>query len=277
MGSSGALSLLLILINAYVTYKGLSNALYLNKYAFNISGILGRKEYKRLITSGFLHVSWIHFIFNMVSLQSFGAILEEVLGPLNFLLIYFGSLLGGSLFSLYINRNDKDYSAVGASGAVSGIIFSTIALWPSGSVSLLFIPAPIPGWLFALMFVLFSLYGIKTRLGNIGHEAHLGGALFGLLITAGLRPEVILENYLTLLLIIVPSAIFMYLVIRKPYLLLINNYSIKENNYFDVEDKHSLKKKSRQDEIDRILDKIGTKGIESLSQREKDILDKYSR
>jgi membrane associated rhomboid family serine protease len=240
-------------------------------------GFWGRKEYKRLITSGFLHVSWIHFIFNMVSLQSFGAILEEVLGPLNFLLIYFGSLLGGSLFSLYINRNDKDYSAVGASGAVSGIIFSTIALWPSGSVSLLFIPAPIPGWLFALMFVLFSLYGIKTRLGNIGHEAHLGGALFGLLITAGLRPEVILENYLTLLLIIVPSAIFMYLVIRKPYLLLINNYSIKENNYFDVEDKHSLKKKSRQDEIDRILDKIGTKGIESLSQREKDILDKYSR
>jgi membrane associated rhomboid family serine protease len=276
MGSSGALSLLIILVNAYVTYKGLSNARYLNRYSFNVSDILGRKEYKRLITSGFLHVGWLHFIFNMVSLQSFGVLLEGILGELSFLLVYFASLIGGNLLSLYINRNNKDYSAVGASGAVSGVIFSAIALWPSGTVSLLLIPAPIPGWLFALLFILFSIYGIKTRLGNIGHDAHLGGALMGVLVTAILRPEIVVENYLTLLLIIVPSAVFMYLIIKKPYLLLINNYSIKENNYFDLEDKHSWKKKARQDQVDRILDKINSKGIESLSQKEKDILDKYS-
>ena len=115
--------MVLIGLNVYISYKGFKSIIYFEKYKFIVDKILIGKDYKRIISSGFLHVSWSHLIFNMISLYLFSGLIESNLGILNLLLIYFASLIGGGLLSLYIHRGHADYTAVGASGAISGLIF----------------------------------------------------------------------------------------------------------------------------------------------------------
>src|SRR5689334_11976765 len=115
--------LLLLIANIAFSYKGFSDQSYFDRYKFEVDKILVSKEFKRLITSGFLHVNWTHLIFNMFSLIVFGESLLFHIDSFQFLVIYAVSLVGGDLLALYVHRNHGDYSAVGASGAVCGVIF----------------------------------------------------------------------------------------------------------------------------------------------------------
>ncbi|WP_370091339.1 rhomboid family intramembrane serine protease, partial [Winogradskyella sp.] len=201
----GIASLLVIIANLIVSYKGFSNNLFFDNYKFNVDKVLISKDYKRLISSGFLHADWMHLIFNMASLYFFSALLENKIGPTLFFLIYFISLIGGNLFALYIHRNHGDYSAIGASGAVSGIIFASIALYPGLGVGFIILPFSIPSWIYGILFVVYSIYGIKTKRDNIGHEAHLGGAIIGLIVALIIQPIAFFNNYITILLITIPT------------------------------------------------------------------------
>ena len=109
----------------------------------------------------------------------------------NFLLIYVASLLMGSMYSFLQHKNEYYYSAVGASGAVSGIIFSSILVYPDMSLIMFPIPIPLPGYVFGIGYLLYSIYGMKNNVGNIGHSAHLGGAIGGYVITLLLKPYLI--------------------------------------------------------------------------------------
>ena len=199
MGGIGIASLLIIIANLVVSYQGFNNRMFFEDYKFNVDKILIRKEYLRLVSSGFLHANWMHFIFNMVSLFLFSALLENEIGPFFFLVIYFISLIGGNLFALYIHRNHGDYSAIGASGAVSGIIFASIALYPGLSIGFIILPFSIPSWIYGILFVAYSIYGMKTKRDNIGHEAHLGGAIIGLVTALLIQPSATSSNYITIL------------------------------------------------------------------------------
>ena len=185
--------LLIIIANVLVSMKGFKEYSFLDKYKFQVSRILGGEKI-RAITSGFLHVDWIHLVFNMYALYLFGEIVARFLGTPDFLIIYFGSLLAGSLYSLYYHKDEPYYSAVGASGAVSGIVYSSILLYPSMELYLFFIPIPIPGYIFGVGYLLYSIYGMKKQLGNIGHSAHLGGAIGGFAITLLLHPVIFTVN-----------------------------------------------------------------------------------
>ena len=274
----GIVTLLLIIINSTVTYKGLRNHSFFESYSFEIDRIFINKEYTRMITSGFLHVSWIHLIVNMLSLYFFSDALEIQMGLFKFLLIYFGSLLGGNILSLIVHKNHGSYSAVGASGAVSGIIFAAIALFPGFGIRLFGIPFSVPAWLYGIAFVLFAIYGIRSPKDNIGHEAHLGGALTGLIIAIIMEPSSLVYNYLTILIILVPSVIFIYFIITKPAFLSIDNYFHKEKkNFYSIEHRYNAEKADVQRKVDMILEKIHRKGMESLSKKEKEILEEYSR
>ena len=151
--------------------------------------IVHENKYYQVITSGFLHADLIHLFFNMFALFSFGSFLEKLFaanfgkleGSLYFFSIYFISLLSGSLLTVLFNFNKRDYVAVGASGAVSGVIFSYILFFPSSTIGVFFIP--MPAYVFAFLYVGVSIYGMKSKFGNIGHEAHLGGALGGVIST----------------------------------------------------------------------------------------------
>lgn len=273
---TGIVSLLIIIANCIVSYKGFNNSGFFNRYSFEVEKVLLYKQYDRIVTSGFLHVNWMHLIFNMLSLFLFGG--SVALNPLEFLLVYFGSLICGNLFALLLHKKDRDYSSVGASGAVSGIIFAAIAVSPGFNIGLFFIPIGIPGWIFGLAFVLYSVYGIRSRKENIGHEAHLGAAIAGMIIAILLEPSSLVDNYFPILIILFPSITFIIIIIKKPDLLFVDNLFYKQHNRnYTIEDRYNAKKIDTQKRVDQILEKIHKHGMNSLTKREKEILDEYSK
>ncbi len=277
MNYTGIITLGIILLNALTSRKGFKSRTFFNKYEFEVERIRLYREYRRMVTSGFLHVGWKHLIFNMISLLLFSVMLEAHMEPVAYLAIYTGSLIGGNLLSLYIHRRESDYSAVGASGAVCGIIFASIALYPGMMVSF-FGLFPVPGWVYGIGYVLYSIYGIKSRRDNIGHDAHLGGAMAGMFIGLMTAPAAILQNMAVIIALAVPCIFFMYVIIHKPYLLLVDNFYYNQHHIAgDIDDLYNVEKANRQKELDAILDKIHHKGINSLTKTEKEKLERYSR
>jgi membrane associated rhomboid family serine protease len=274
MENSSVVGLLIIIVTFLISYKGFKDPRFFQQHLFEVDKILINKEYSRMLSSGFLHANWLHLGFNMMALYAFSASLEDDLGILNYTIIYFASLMGGSLLSLFIHKNHGNYSAIGASGAVCGVIFASIALYPDVKIGTfgLFMPS----WVYAVLFMSISIFGIKSQASNIGHDAHLGGALIGMLTAVALRPESIKDNYWILLLVAVPTIAFIIFFIRKPELMLVENMSLKKKGFETMEDKFNAQKLSKAEEIDRILEKISKRGVDSLSQKEKDILDKFS-
>lgn len=220
MENMGMFTLAIIVANVLVSYKGFTDQRFFENNLFQVDKVLYNKEYRRLFMSGFLHGDWSHLLFNMISFYSFANNLEGALGPVKFLAIYFASLLGGDILALIIHKNHGNYRAVGASGAVCGTIFAAIALFPGIEIGFIFIPVPIPGWIFGIGYALYTIYGIRSNLGNIGHEAHLGGAIIGLLTAIILVPQALQANFWPIIFIAAPSLIFVILLIVKPDLLM---------------------------------------------------------
>jgi len=278
MSDTGITGILLTILNFIFSYKGFSNQYFFNKYRFNVDRILIRKEYRRILTSGFLHVGWVHLILNMISLLFFCGSIEFLMGGSSLLIIYFSALIGGSLLALLIHRQHGDYCAVGASGAVCGVVFASIAIFPGMDISFFFVPIPIPGWLYGIVYIGYSIYGIRSKKDNIGHEAHLGGALIGMMTALLLFPSAFSENYITIFLITFPSLLFIILITIRPHLLLIDNlYFKKHHDFYSIDHVYNSEKAARQQEIDKILDKINKFGMESLSKKEKETLKENSR
>jgi len=200
--------LLIIIANVLVSMKGFSDASFLDKFKFQVGKVLSGEKI-RMLTSGFLHVDWAHLGFNMYALYLFGGIVAGMLGATSFLIIYFLSLLAGSLYSLKFHKSESYYSAVGASGAVSGIVYASILLYPDMSLYLFFIPIPIPGYIFGVGYLLYSIYGMKKQIGNVGHSAHLGGAIGGFAITLLLNPFLFSTNTFMVILLAVPIVLLL--------------------------------------------------------------------
>ncbi len=269
-------STILIIMNIITSYRGFKDPFFYDRFSFRVDAVLVQKDYKRLVTSGFLHVNWTHLVFNMLALFFFSGSVESYLGPLKFLLIYAAGLAGGNLLSLFIHRFSGDYSSVGASGAINAVMFAAIALFPGMSIGLFFLPA-IPGWLFGLVYVIISIYGIRSRSENIGHDAHLGGGLTGVLVAILFSPSILLTNTFTILIIAVPAIAFIAFIFYKPQALLIDNLFFKNHQNYTVEDRYNAQKRDRQKELDRLLEKIHNRGINSLSKKERETLEEYSR
>ncbi|WP_116128442.1 rhomboid family protein [Lewinella sp. IMCC34183] len=264
----GVAGTVILIITGLVTYAGLTRSTYQEKYKFDVDRILIDKEYYRLISSGFVHANWIHFAFNMGALLSFSYSLEIIFGIVNFVMTYFFSMLGGSLFSLLIHRNHGDYTAVGASGGVSGVIAASILLFPLSEIGFVILPIGIKSWIFGLLLVAISIVGIKSQSDNIGHEAHLGGILTGVTATLFIDPIAVYTNWWVLLILIIPIIWFLYMIYTRPEILLTNNWGIS---------KPKVKlAKSQDSRVDDILEKIKAEGFQSLTKKEKELLKRYS-
>ncbi len=211
--------LFIVVLNVAVSYLGFQDHRFFNSWTFEVDRVLKNREWYRLLTSGFLHVGGAHLAFNMITLYFFAGNIESYLGSWAFLVLYFGSLLGGNLFSLFIQRHNDLYRAVGASGAVSGVVFAAIALFPGMKLAFIFVPIPFPAWVYGVGFVIYSIYGIRSQRDNIGHEAHLGGAVVGLLVAIAYVPAMLEFNRIAILLILVPTLLFMIVIIYRPDLL----------------------------------------------------------
>lgn len=203
-------TLIIIIVNVAFSIKGFNDFAFFEKYKFNIAGIR-RGDQIRMLTSGFLHVDFTHLIFNMLTLYFFAGVVIGTVGVLKFVIIYLASLVIGNLLSLYFHKDEYHYSAVGASGAVTGILYSAILFYPDMGLYLFFIPIPIPAWIFGILYLLYSIYGMKSRMGNIGHDAHFGGAIAGYVLTLLFVPSLLQTSLWIVVLLAVPIALLFVL------------------------------------------------------------------
>lgn len=193
----------IIAANVIVSLKGFNDTYFFDRYKFGIGAIkAGQKE--RMLTSGFLHVDISHLFFNMFTLYFFADVVIGGFGSVKFLIIYFISLVGGSLLALFFHKDEPYYSAVGASGAVTGILYAAILLEPEMQLGIMFIPIPLPAYILGIGYLLYSIYGMKSRLGNIGHTAHFGGAVGGYLSTIIFMPSLLVTDTFMMVILALP-------------------------------------------------------------------------
>ena len=190
-----------IAINAIVSYKGFNDEVFKRKYLFHIGSIRSGQQY-RMFTSAFLHADMMHLIFNMITLFFFAPWVIAALGSVGFLIVYFVSLFAGNLLTLYFHKNEYHYSALGASGAVVGVVFSAILIYPEMKINFF-----IDGYIYGIFYLLFSIYGMKSKRDKIGHTAHFGGAMGGYAITLARLPEIFQHNTMVVILLALPIVI----------------------------------------------------------------------
>ena len=216
MGSTNITILALIGITAFVSWQGWQKRDFFERLKFQMNAILQGKQYDRMITSGFLHADSMHLFFNMFALWVFAPVVLSRFPTLTFVLIYLASILVGSLFTILFHRKEGWYSAVGASGGVSGIVFSAIMIHPDMPLTLIFLPFfSFPGWVFALLYLGYSMFGMKSRHDNIGHAAHLGGSVAGILLTIALLPELINQHAIYIIGMLLPIAVMGFMAYRE--------------------------------------------------------------
>ena len=178
--------------------QGISRPEWFHKLKFNAYMIVHEKQHYRLLTSGFIHGSSWHLIFNMLTLYFFGYFVEDCFnavfgakGEFFYALMYLLAIVVSSLSDLIKYKDNPEFNAIGASGAVSAIIFAAILFEPTMGIYLFFIPIPIPGYIFGPLYLIYCQYMAKKNIDNIGHSAHFWGAVFGFFFPILLQPSLI--------------------------------------------------------------------------------------
>lgn len=197
---------LIIIPIVFISFKAFKDESLFNKLLFNAYRIKHFKEWYRFFSHGLIHADMMHLGFNMYVLWMFGDIVMlffnsyfGFMANLAFLGLFISALFFSSLSSFIKHKDNAHYNAVGASGAVSAIVFASIMLYPEGRMGLLFIPFMIPSWLFGFLYLGFTAYMDKKQMDNIGHNAHLWGSIYGVLFIIVFRPETFLHLFQVIL------------------------------------------------------------------------------
>jgi membrane associated rhomboid family serine protease len=193
-----SITIIIIVVTVLVSVMAWRNYSLMERFIMNPYRVASRGEYYRLITSGFLHADWGHLLFNMISFYFFAGFIEQLFyylfgGSGAFYLIgfYLAAILVSDIPTFLKHRNDPGYNSLGASGGVSAIIFAAILFRPLTPIYLFFIPIGIPGFIFGPLYLAYSYYESRRGAGNINHDAHFYGALFGILFMIIVYPEVL--------------------------------------------------------------------------------------
>lgn len=193
------ITVIIIAITCIVSILCFNGTLNGNKLIFNAYQVWHRKEWYRMLTSGMIHSGWGHLFFNMLTLYFFGRVVEQyfsaafggVLGTVLYVVLYVSALAISSLGDLVKYRDNWNYNALGASGAVSAVLFASILFAPKMGIYIYLIPIPVPGYIFAPLYLLYCWYMAKRNMDNIGHTAHFWGAVYGILFPIICKPDVL--------------------------------------------------------------------------------------
>lgn len=185
-----------------VTIISFRNEGLFERLLLSVDAVLHHGQWWRMLTSGLVHADYPHLLANMFSLFYFGLWLEHAVHSWRFGMLYGIGVLVASYTSVYLYRNAVDYRAVGASGGVCAVVGGATVIFPDSSLIIFPLPIPIPGWLFAASFVMYSIIGSREQWDNVGHAAHLGGTLFGLGLMAAFYPQLALEHWYYMLAVV---------------------------------------------------------------------------
>lgn len=185
-------TLAIIAVTCVVSFSAFNNPKLVEELILWPPAVKTRKQYYRLITHGLIHADGQHLLFNMLTLYFFGRAIEgffaSYIGEVGFLAFYIGGIVVAILPTYLKNQDNPSYRSLGASGAVSAVLFAFILLQPWTTILVFFIP--LPAILYAVAFVGYSIYMDKRGGGNINHSAHLWGAVYGVIVTLAMDPRV---------------------------------------------------------------------------------------
>jgi membrane associated rhomboid family serine protease len=175
-------------LSLYAMYanQGLFHRWVLNPYT-----LYHDKKYSQVITSGLLHADMMHLLFNMVTFYFFAFQLESIIGTVQFVIIYFGSMILSDISTIIKHKDNPNYNSVGASGAIAGVLFSFILFSPMSKIMIFPIPIPIPAFIFGILYLVWCWYAARKAEDMINHDAHFWGALAGVVITLILNPQIV--------------------------------------------------------------------------------------
>ena len=180
----GSVTFILIVINSVVSLAALYfDPRIIDRGYLKPFRVVRENTWYELLTSGFLHANFTHLFVNMFTLYFFGQVMERVIGPFYFTGLFISGLIISGLPCVLKFKDNPNYAALGASGAVAGLLFSAILYFPDMSLYVMFIPIPIPAPLFAILYLVYCWYAGKKAQDNINHDAHMWGALSGVLLT----------------------------------------------------------------------------------------------
>ncbi|MDR1755846.1 MAG: rhomboid family intramembrane serine protease [Culturomica sp.] len=189
------LTYIIIAVTAVVSYICFHNRTWMDRLSLNPYRVVHRGEWYRLLAHGFVHADTMHLFVNMFTFWSFGIYMEQAFpyigfGAWAYPLLYFGGMVAASLYDVIRRRNDQHYSSIGASGAVASVLFCAIFLNPAEKI-LLFAVLPVPGIVFGVLYLIYCQYMAKRGGGNINHNAHFYGALYGFVFPILLDPSLL--------------------------------------------------------------------------------------
>lgn len=195
----GILTVFIIVATAIVSAYALRNKQLENKLLFSAYSVFHHRKFYRMVSHGLIHGSFGHLFFNMLALYFFGIEVEmwfkivwgSKIGSALFLLFYVSAIAVSSVKDLFKYKNDHSYKAIGASGAVSAVLFAAIFFNPLKGIYIYFIPQAIPGFIFAPLYLVYCQWMAKRNTDNIGHTAHFWGAVYGFLFPLIIRPSLI--------------------------------------------------------------------------------------
>jgi len=185
-------TLILIVLIVAVTIAGFSSRTVVERTVLRPYQVARGKGYATLISSGFVHADLSHLLFNLITFYSFGFRLERVIGTTPFVVLYLAALLASSLGTTFKHRNEPEYASLGASGAILGILFASIAYFPASKLIIFPLPIPLPAALFAVGYLAFSYYSSRFSKGRVNHDAHIVGALTGVAFVAITDPQTLI-------------------------------------------------------------------------------------
>ena len=189
-----SVNIVIIAVTVLISFSAFNNEELQSKLYFSPYLVTKRGEWWRIIGHAFVHADYLHLFFNMYVLYNFGGYIEDflvgvygrILGELYYIGLYFGGILFATLPALRKHSDNPMYRSVGASGAVSAVLFAFILLYPKVPLMLLFIPIPIPAYIFGALYLAFESYSNKKGRTNIAHDAHIAGAIFGIVYFMGI-------------------------------------------------------------------------------------------
>ena len=188
-------TLVIVAVTVLVSWRAFNDRSLLERLILWPPAVERRKQYDRLLGYGFVHADWMHLLFNMITLYSFGAAVERIfaqqVGVIGFVLFYLSAIVVSILPTYMQHRQDSNYRSLGASGGVSAVLFAFILFSPWSSIYLMFIPIPIPAFVFAGLYVGYSIWMDQRGGDNVNHSAHLWGAAYGVMFTLLMQPAVL--------------------------------------------------------------------------------------